>query len=310
MQALRSSPPGKAGTDPERRLVFGAALQQCGELLAAAGASGPASAPLPLFYALSQAGRAIAAARCPDARWDFKGHGLMIKEDTSNIGASLVIPKPHKTGSDAFSVVADATGSGVLTASIELGTLWASLPDVEVIAGLGVGEPRPLHVAPKPGSRKAVSAELRIPAAAASTPPAFRSYMQPYPQADGCFVMDSRDVALLPDAEKSNISVLLWRDDDGAPRQIRDVCGTYLGDLDTYLWPGIGPSREILSPLMTWWAVLLALSQLARYVPAAWTEALNRDGSVVAIPIETGLERARRIIPRLVLHAITGSWRA
>jgi len=77
VRALRANPPGLAATDPKRRAVFGAALEQFEQLLGAAEVSGPASAPLPLFYALSQAGRAIAAARLPDhQRWDFTGHGL------------------------------------------------------------------------------------------------------------------------------------------------------------------------------------------------------------------------------------------
>lgn len=78
--------------------------------------------------------------------------------------------------------------------------------------------------------------------------------------------------------------------------------------MDTFLWPAVGPNGDVLSPLMTWWAVLYALSSLARYVPAAWTHVLNRDGSALAVPIENGLRTASRLMPRLVLHAITDSW--
>jgi hypothetical protein len=60
---LRAAPP-LAAQDPEPRAVFSAALQQSEELFAAAEVAGPAAKPLPLFYALSQAGRAIAAAQC------------------------------------------------------------------------------------------------------------------------------------------------------------------------------------------------------------------------------------------------------
>jgi hypothetical protein len=61
IRATRASPPGRAGDDEERRRVYGAALAQFDELIAAASVVGPASRPLPLFYALSQAGRAVAA---------------------------------------------------------------------------------------------------------------------------------------------------------------------------------------------------------------------------------------------------------
>ena len=48
--------------DPARLHVFQAALTQAEELWEAASAVGAASRPLPLFYCLSQAGRAICAA--------------------------------------------------------------------------------------------------------------------------------------------------------------------------------------------------------------------------------------------------------
>jgi hypothetical protein len=70
----RSSPPGRAGEEAVRASVYVAALQQFEELLSAARHTGPASCPLPLFYALSQAGRAIVA-----AHGNFEqlyGHGL------------------------------------------------------------------------------------------------------------------------------------------------------------------------------------------------------------------------------------------
>jgi hypothetical protein len=91
-------------------------------------------------------------------------------------------------------------------------------------------------------------------------------------------------------------------------RPVSEVAEPYLGDLDLYLRPGLGAGSQVPSALMTWWAVLLALSQLARYVPAAWTAALDRANSILAVPIEAGLRTARRIMPRLVLHALTGRW--
>jgi hypothetical protein len=56
-----AEPPGLAAGDQQRRLTYGAALDQFEELMTAASAATPRSRPLPLFYALSQAGRAIAA---------------------------------------------------------------------------------------------------------------------------------------------------------------------------------------------------------------------------------------------------------
>ena len=57
---------------------------------------------------------------------------------------------------------------------------------------------------------------------------------------------------------------------------------------------------------MTWWAILFALSQLARYEPATWTSAIEPDGSALTVPIEEGLRTAKRSLPRLVYHGTTG----
>lgn len=79
VRATRASPPGYARDDQERRAVYGSALAQFDELIAAATAVGPSSRPLPLFYALSQAGRAIAAAHA-EGVWRLRMHGLSAPE--------------------------------------------------------------------------------------------------------------------------------------------------------------------------------------------------------------------------------------
>jgi hypothetical protein len=110
-----------------RTRTFWAALQQFEELLDAAGAVGPASRPLPLFYALSQAGRAITAAH-GSVPWELHGHGLDMPGPSTpkHLLERRIEPKP--TGNDSFHRVADTTNSGVLTAPVELGAVWASLP--------------------------------------------------------------------------------------------------------------------------------------------------------------------------------------
>src|SRR6266851_6255194 len=75
LRATRASPPGLACDDHDRRAIYGAALQQFDDLIAAAGAIGPVSRPLPLYYAVHQAGKAIVAAWVRD---EFRPriHGL------------------------------------------------------------------------------------------------------------------------------------------------------------------------------------------------------------------------------------------
>jgi hypothetical protein len=62
LRATRAEPPGRAADDDYRRALYGASLEQFEQLLRAAETVDAAARPLPLFYALSQAARAIVAA--------------------------------------------------------------------------------------------------------------------------------------------------------------------------------------------------------------------------------------------------------
>jgi hypothetical protein len=55
---------------------------------------------------------------------------------------------------------------------------------------------------------------------------------------------------------------------------------------------------------MAWWAVLYALSMLARYQPAEWASHINVDTSPHAVGIERLLKEAMRVLPLLVAEAI------
>jgi hypothetical protein len=59
----RSAPFGRANKNKATAATYQAALQQFEELMIAARSTGPAGRPLLLFYALSQAGRAVVAAK-------------------------------------------------------------------------------------------------------------------------------------------------------------------------------------------------------------------------------------------------------
>jgi hypothetical protein len=56
--------------------------------------------------------------------------------------------------------------------------------------------------------------------------------------------------------------------------------------------------------LLAWWAILFALSMLARYQPETWTAYLDVDKCAYAVPLETLLDRALVTCPELLLHAI------
>ncbi|MDX6643862.1 MAG: hypothetical protein QOD76_1824 [Solirubrobacteraceae bacterium] len=94
----------------------------------AAHAAGYGAKPLPQFYSLSQAGRAIAAARA-SANWVLRGHGLRVTTDATTPLLETT-GEPIGGGADSFSGVARALGSPLLHGRAALGELWAANPDL------------------------------------------------------------------------------------------------------------------------------------------------------------------------------------
>lgn len=90
--------PGLAREDEDRRRVFGSALEQFDQLLVAAEAVGPATAPIPLFYAFSQGGRAFAAARVTGEEWRPRTHGLSVGDPGTSIGDTVLTPSRGRLG--------------------------------------------------------------------------------------------------------------------------------------------------------------------------------------------------------------------
>jgi hypothetical protein len=107
LRALRHGPPGYA-KQGGRRTTFQSALEQCEQFLSAASDTGYATQPVQLFYALSQAGRAIAAASpcVGNQAWKVSGHGLTA--DMNATAAADVMVTATRVG--LFPTVASATG--------------------------------------------------------------------------------------------------------------------------------------------------------------------------------------------------------
>ncbi|WP_432973577.1 YaaC family protein [Dactylosporangium sp. CA-233914] len=73
---------------------------------------------------------------------------------------------------------------------------------------------------------------------------------------------------------------------------------------DRYVFPAVGANTDSLHPVMAWWAVLFALSMLARYHPEAWADHIAVDNSKVAVRIEHLLTEALTAVPELLLQTI------
>ena len=71
-----------------------------------------------------------------------------------------------------------------------------------------------------------------------------------------------------------------------------------------YFFPAPAQADKSIHPLMAWWAVLHALSMLARYQPTEWAGHIDVDRSPYAVPLENLLKTAMALIPALISDAI------
>ena len=134
LRMSRWKPPGLAEHGP-RATLYRAAMQQFEDLVVAAASTGPAASPLPLYYTLSQAGRAVLAVREPDDDKVFatkEHHGLSISHDDVSDDLLEVMVRPVRQEVGQFQRVANAISSPVLRgkAGVPLGALLASLPEI------------------------------------------------------------------------------------------------------------------------------------------------------------------------------------
>lgn len=307
---MRAEPPGVA-SEGARKRVFTAALQQAEELHGAAAVSGYASRPISLFYALSQGGRAITAARNTDEDWQLRGHGLKVRTERP-AGLTRLSPQPG-----AFAVLSRVTNSGAVGSDVTLAALAATLPELTRTlscptpppAALGLeleyetalGEHSMLvppygHLAIYCGWEANLRQDEERQAAMAEL-------LQPYTRAAGWGIVPSvRYSAGRP------CVALAWPVERDGQRGYKalDTVATQVGER-FYLRPTLGDNDEEISLLMSWWALLLGLSSLARYEPAAWQSAIDvdtsADGVVLQEILDVGLER----IPTLLYEALVGT---
>jgi hypothetical protein len=68
--------------------------------------------------------------------------------------------------------------------------------------------------------------------------------------------------------------------------------------------PTVGGNDRALHPLAAWWAILYAMSMVARYEPNRWTRLLHPDSSAEAERVREVLETAADVLPWLVLAQV------
>jgi hypothetical protein len=309
-----------------------AALEQAEQLLRAAGSVGPASSPLLLFYGLSQAGRAIAAAakdlKGPD--WLLDGHGINVTpgilKSADLAGITTVTDAPDRKGS--FARLSELLGSPLWPKDVHdpvrLALVWDCLPEC-----------RDLPLGDDPRVRRtALQIEPRVYDRMGGNP-LVPTPLWPLPD----WVMDAEDghgaladyLSAFVLGERASAPYLL-ASVDGPPEFERHVGGwgeimmnwrppedwpagesgkiAYLESFTRaygrgrYLFPAVTGEGKTMHPLMAWWAVLFVLSMLARYEPARWGAHIAVDSSRHAVTLERILGRAREVVPQVVAETL------
>lgn len=320
LRGTRARPPAHAVED-DRRVVYSAALEQFDELMSGAAVAGRASRPLPLFYALSQAGRAIAAALASE-HWILRGHGLTAPNlDVSNVLDLQVRPNARASGSgqtiDSFSGVASATGSDCPTRTMALGALWAAIPEIQHLLPEDTDHTwhRALEVVPLDDLSASLVMWQRVNVAIAGVSvdetgasflrenyPAAKDF-EPYRLQPGLPILGQS----LTTGQTGMRGFWPVAEDQLGPAGHAATFASHstqslLNPDASWVTPAVGGAA--MSPLMLWWALLYGLSMFARYEPAVWRDALDYDRSALAAPLGALLDIGLEVLPELVLDAI------
>jgi hypothetical protein len=325
---LRADPPAFAAKGARKR-VFTAALEQAQQLFEAAAGVGVATKPILVFYGLSQAGRAVAAARSTGA-WELSGHG--IKSGKSIPGkfqlAGLSV-QPEAGGS--FGRLAEILGSSSLARPTRMGDLWPllaetgrhrlpasgddrSLPVTLDLNSWQLGLPS-VEVGGLPGDLVRVGMATREPQSGLGADylaqaDALNQFLSRYPTLSGRTPITPAGQPIgLQSRGNGTCSVKFrWPDEVLAKCPTPDAFGVALGVRSRGTWrvyPSLDGADRPVHPLLVWWAIIFRLSMLARYEPQAWDRLTDVNGSADAVPLEHLLNTALSSVPELVFHVLT-----
>jgi len=261
--------------------------------------------------------------------WRLSGHGLKAPA-AANPSAGLLHRVVKPDGGQAsnerrqsFAGVAEATGSGQLSSGLELGAVWAAIPELMVPLPQPPLEDerwrRPLRVfRPMFDAAHQMLADMRpLELLIDGLPPdadleTLLQYLGDYPTAVGAYMWHTQgmpeDSLVTQPSPAGALPVFCWPD---VPTNIH-VRAQHLDAIapdyrmlgQRLLLPHVG-GKDILSPLMLWWVLLFGLSSIARYDPELWVSALDVNNSQLAVPIEAALDTALEALPELILEALS-----
>ena len=319
VRLTRLEPPGAAKTGG-RAALYRAALQQSEDLMRAAEATGRAARPLPLFYSLSQAGKAIEA--CYGVE-ESKRHGLTLFGAIRGplLETKIAAVKPE----GRFQSVSRCLKSQEPSKEPTLGDLLASLPELASHLPVDTQRPRPLHVhivePLLPYTQvlpDVVNVHIEFDGEPENIDTALKILLEHYPDVTGRINVapeGGRDVVgmgLSSSAMPFLLNVVEPTNSARDPNRISFLTPYRSHSFEWgFQWGySLRPAvvdvagERVPNLLMTWWLVLFGLSMFARYHPREWVEALNVDSSLVAVLLDRCMSEAMDRVPTLVLDAI------
>lgn len=317
------------GARGERKVVFGAALEQAEQLFAAAESVTPATSPLLLFYGLSQAGRAVAAAAVGKDnadKWQLRGHGITNEHPSTLEPETFSLLKVTNAGKGSFTRIADILNAASLPTGVQLGDLWCLLPESSAFPLPAMGNARPINVNllhPYDSAQPNFTAVVPVPhdvlnmTDVGSDPSgvtvdwiqkqsAIRSYLSGFPSL-GQFEFPSgpgQPISVRGYGETTTeIEILLPKPASMSKEDaIRRITTRYRSA--HLAFPTIGDDVRPPHPFLLWWAVLFTLSKFARYEPSSWADLISVNSSSAAAAIEHVLKQSMIVLPEMIHRTI------
>jgi hypothetical protein len=320
LRASRANRPGRA-TGGARAKTYSTALEQAQQMFRAAEVVGPQTRSLLVFYGLSQAGRAIAAAAVDlkDHRWNLISHGIHASGFDKTF-AEIELRTDPPGGAGSFVRLSELLESPVWGKDtvVQLGEVWDSLP-LDLPHPLSKGDRKPplyastLSISDTPHPLLTVDVgEFPDRVVDAGSRIALEEFLASYPGTVGYeayvrAVLGSDAPGFerkLPDA---GWLTMHWQMPSVATateriQRLDIMTRSYAGH--KYFFPALNGLSGELHPLMAWWAVLYTLSMLTRYQPAQWAAHIDIDASRHAILVEKLLVLAMEHLPVLIADTI------
>lgn len=298
-----------------RRQTYVAGLRQAEEFWLAARAASTLVSPILRYYALMQAGQAVAAGSTLDnSSWQARGgHGLTLSVPDIRADQRLkledVLVKAEGNGM-AAQAVASALRTPLLAEPAPLGALIGALRNQPLFLRSSGQIRLPLTVSvQEKGSRASSSivsllisdglpeSFLKAMSAEELSQAELREELAHYPSLRN--LPEWQTATLERDWMKQSPGWLRLRYSHEQFRPWSELdpyfdewttAGLGGRQEDAYVYPSVGANEKAQHPLMTWYLVMYAFSMLARYYGAAWRRLLDKDESVEAALLEHFIE--------------------